>query len=55
MHSVLATNLYEIVDGFNIGVVIKAILKNISKSAVLLILYIYSKSLYYYLVRLGGI
>lgn len=38
---------------FNIEVVIKAILKKILKSAILLFLFIKSKFLYNYLIKLG--
>lgn len=50
--NVLAAELYEIANGFNIGAVIKATLEKMLGSAVLLILYTNLKSLYNCLVKI---
>ena len=51
--SVQAAELYRMAHGFDIGVVIKAILGKILKSVVSLILYTDSKSLYDFLAKTG--
>lgn len=51
--SVLAAKLYGIVHGFDIKVVIKAILEKIPRSSIPLILCIKSEFLYNCLVKLG--
>lgn len=52
---VLAAHLYRMAYGFNIDVVIKVILGKMLGSAISLILYLNSKALYNYLVKLGTI
>lgn len=52
MRSVLAVELYRMVYRFNIAAVIKAMLGKILEFAILLILYIDSKSLYNCLIKL---
>lgn len=51
IYIILAFELYGILYGFNIWKIIKAILKKILRSAILVILYIDTKSLYYYFVK----
>lgn len=51
-YNILAAKLYKIAHGFNIRPVIKAILEKILTSAILFVLYINSKSLYNYFVKL---
>lgn len=53
--SILATELYGMAYRFDIRTVIKAILKKILESVILLILYIYSKFLDDCLIKLGTI
>lgn len=53
IRSVLATKLYRIAYEFDIKVVIKITLRKIFRPAIPLIVYINSKSLYNYLVKLG--
>lgn len=52
-HNVLATKFYKMTHGFYIGAVIKVTLRKILRFAVLLVLYIDSKLLYNYLIKLG--
>jgi hypothetical protein len=51
--SILASKLYRIAHGFNIGSLVKSIINKVLEIEVLLIIYINSKSLYEYLVKLG--
>jgi hypothetical protein len=51
--SILASKLYGIAHGFNISSLIKSIINKVLEIKVLLIIYIDSKSLYKYLVKLG--
>jgi len=51
--SVLALELYSIAHGFNIGSLVKTIINRILEIEVPLVVYIDSKSLYEYLVKLG--
>jgi hypothetical protein len=51
--SVLASELYGIVHGFNIGAVVKSIVDRALEIDLPLVIYIDSKSLYEYLVKLG--
>ena len=51
--SVLALELYEIIHNFNISAFIKFIINKVLEINLLLIIYINSKSLYEYLVKLG--
>jgi hypothetical protein len=51
--SILASKLYSIAHGFNISSLVKAIINRILEIEVSLIIYIDSKSLYEYLVKLG--
>jgi hypothetical protein len=53
--SVLASKLYSIAYGFNIGDLVKSIINKVLEIEVLLVIYIDSKSLYEYLVKLGTI
>jgi hypothetical protein len=53
--SVLASKLYSIAYGFDIGGLVKTIIDKVLEIEVLLIVYIDSKSLYEYLVKLGTI
>ena len=53
--SVLALELYNIAHGFNISSLVKTIINRILEIEVLLVVYIDSKSLYEYLVKLGTI
>jgi len=53
--SVLASELYGIAYGFNIGDLVKSIIDKVLEIEVLLVIYIDSKSLYEYLVKLGTI
>ena len=53
--SVLALELYGIAHGFNIGSLVKTMINRILEIEVLLIIYIDSKSLYEYLVKLETI
>lgn len=52
MKNILIAKVYDIVYKFDIEVIIKTILKKILKFDIFLILCIYSKFLYNYLVRL---
>jgi hypothetical protein len=51
--SVLALELYGIAHGFDIGGLVKTIINRILEIEVPLVVYIDSKSLYEYLVKLG--
>jgi hypothetical protein len=51
--SVLASELYGIVHGFNIGAVVKLIIDRALEIDLPLVVYIDSKSLYEYLIKLG--
>jgi hypothetical protein len=51
--SILASKLYSIAHGFNIGAIVKLIVDRALEIDLLLIVYIDSKSLYEYLVKLG--
>jgi hypothetical protein len=51
--SVLALELYSIAYGFDISGLVKTIINRILEIEVLLVIYIDSKSLYKYLVKLG--
>jgi len=51
--SVLALELYSIAYGFDIGSLVKTTINRILEIEVLLVIYIDSKSLYEYLVKLG--
>jgi hypothetical protein len=51
--SILALELYSIAHGFNISSLVKTIINRILEIEVLLVVYIDSKSLYEYLVKLG--
>jgi hypothetical protein len=51
--SVLALELYNITYSFDIGDLVKIIINKILEIEVLLVIYIDSKSLYKYLVKLG--
>jgi hypothetical protein len=51
--SVLASKLYSIVYSFNIGAVVKLIVDRALEIDLLLVVYIDSKSLYEYFVKLG--
>jgi len=53
--SVLVLELYSIAHGFNIGSLVKTIINRILEIEVPLVVYINSKSLYEYLVKLGTI
>jgi hypothetical protein len=53
--SVLASELYSIAHGFDIGGLVKTMINRILEIEVLLVIYIDSKSLYEYLVKLGTI
>jgi len=53
--SVLASKLYSIVYGFNIGAIVQLIVNRALEINLLLVIYIDSKSLYEYLVKLGTI
>jgi hypothetical protein len=53
--SVLASELYKIAHGFNIGSLVKSIINKVLEIEVLLVVYIDSKSLYKYLVKLRTI
>jgi hypothetical protein len=53
--SILALELYSIAHGFNIGGLVKTIIDRILEIEVPLVVYIDSKSLYEYLVKLGTI
>jgi len=53
--SVLASKLYSIVYSFDIGVIVKLIVDRALEIDLLLVVYIDSKSLYEYLVKLGTI
>jgi hypothetical protein len=53
--SVLASELYNIVYGFNISAIIKSIVDRALEIDLPLVVYIDSKSLYEYLVKLGTI
>jgi phosphoribosyl-AMP cyclohydrolase len=53
--SVLASKLYSIAHGFNISNLVKSIINKVLEIEVLLVIYINSKSLYKYLVKLGTI
>jgi len=51
--SVLASKLYSIAYGFNMGGLVKSIINKALEIKVPLVIYIDSKSLYEYLVKLG--
>ena len=51
--SILASELYGIAHGFNIGGLVKSIINKALEIEVPLVVYIDSKSLYEYLVKLG--
>ena len=53
--SILASKLYEIAYSFNISNLVKSIINKVLEIKVLLVIYIDSKSLYKYLVKLGTI
>jgi hypothetical protein len=53
--SILASKLYSIAYGFDIGGLVKTMINRILEIEVLLVVYIDSKSLYKYLVKLGTI
>jgi len=53
--SILASKLYSIVYSFNIGTIIKLIVNKALEINLLLVVYIDSKSLYEYLIKLGTI
>jgi hypothetical protein len=53
--SILASKLYGIVYGFNIGAIVKSIVDRALEIDLLLVIYINSKSLYEYLVKLRTI
>jgi hypothetical protein len=53
--SVLASKLYGIAYGFDISSLVKSIINKVLEIEVLLVIYIDSKSLYKYLVKLGTI
>jgi hypothetical protein len=53
--SVLASELYGIAHGFNISSLVKSIINKVLEIKVPLIIYIDSKSLYEYLVKLRTI
>ena len=53
--SILASKLYNIAYGFNISDLVKSIINKVLEIEVLLVIYIDSKSLYKYLVKLGTI
>jgi hypothetical protein len=53
--SILASKLYNIAYSFNIGGLVKSIINKALEIEVLLVIYIDSKSLYEYLVKLGTI
>ena len=55
IRSILVSKLYSIAYSFNISSLVKAIINRILKIEVLLVIYINSKSLYKYLVKLGTI
>lgn len=52
MYGILVAKLYDIIYKFNIGIFIKLTLEKLFKFVILLILYIISKSLQYYLMKL---
>jgi hypothetical protein len=51
--SVLASELYGIVHGFNIGAIVKSTVNRALEIDLPLVIYIDSKSLYEYLIKLG--
>jgi phosphoribosyl-AMP cyclohydrolase len=51
--SILASELYSIAHGFNMGGLVKSIIDKALEIEVLLVVYTDSKSLYEYLVKLG--
>jgi len=53
--SILASELYSIAYSFNISGLVKSIINKALEIEVLLVIYIDSKSLYKYLVKLGTI
>ena len=53
--SILVSKLYSIAYGFNISSLVKSIINKVLEIEVLLVVYIDSKSLYKYLVKLGTI
>jgi len=53
--SILTSKLYSITYSFNIGGLVKSIINKALEIEVLLVVYIDSKSLYEYLVKLGTI
>jgi hypothetical protein len=53
--SVLASKLYKIAYSFDIGNLVKSMINKVLEIKVLLVIYIDSKSLYEYLIKLGTI
>jgi hypothetical protein len=53
--NVLASKLYSIVHGFNIGAIVKSIVNRALEMDLLLVVYTDSKSLYKYLIKLRTI
>jgi len=51
--SILASKLYGIAHGFDISSLVKSMINKVLEIEVLLVIYINSKSLYEYLVKLG--
>jgi hypothetical protein len=51
--SVLASELYGMAYGFNMGAVVKSMVNRALEMDLLLVIYIDSKSLYEYLIKLG--
>jgi hypothetical protein len=51
--SILASELYNMAYGFNMGALVKSIIDRILEMELLLVVYIDSKSLYEYLIKLG--
>ena len=50
---ILASELYNIIHGFNIGTLVKSIINRILEIELLLVIYINSKLLYKCLIKLG--
>jgi hypothetical protein len=53
--SVLASELYSMAYGFNMGALVKSIIDRVLEMELLLVVYTDSKSLYEYLIKLGTI
>jgi hypothetical protein len=51
--SILASELYSMAYGFNMGILVKSIIDRVLEMELLLVVYTDSKSLYEYLVKLG--